>query len=93
MAKNNDPNDTSSKEVDELEAELATYLVLDVLGIKLSERDLSYLNDYFDKVSDAVLAFDKSAKQFVKSDNFKQVWKTSQRTPAKCSIYITSTGT
>ena len=60
MAKNNDPNDTSSKEVDELEAELATYLVLDVLGIKLSERDLSYLNDYFDKVSDAVLAFDKS---------------------------------
>ena len=33
---------------------------MDVLGIKLTENDLSYLNEYFDKVSDAVLAFDKS---------------------------------
>ena len=60
MAINKDPEDTSKKELNELEAELTTYLVLDVLGIKLTENDLSYLNEYFDKVSDAVLAFDKS---------------------------------
>ena len=44
----------------ELEAELTTFLVLDELGIKLSDSDLSYLNAYFDKVGEAVLTFEKS---------------------------------
>lgn len=44
----------------ELEAELTTFLVLDELGMKLSDSDLSYLNGYFDKVGEAVLTFEKS---------------------------------
>ena len=56
----NEKGNSSSKE---LEAEITTYLVLNEIGFKLSELDLEYLNGYFDKIGEAVLAFEKSREK------------------------------
>ena len=60
VKQHNEKGNSSSKE---LEAEITTYLVLNEIGFKLSELDLEYLNGYFDKIGEAVLAFEKSREK------------------------------